>query len=180
MGKSNTQSEVQAHDTLLASVQETLLETFPTMTGGETIHVGSIPEAPLGDGVFGIISLNGESNGSFMIGFPKTTAQRVVNSLFGLEAELEPSDVRDGIGEIANILAGDVVARLEDRGFRSSMSLPTIATGKDISLGQPHEQSFVWKEFNSPAGPFWVRVAATQDATFEAPERSERCPVCGK
>jgi len=44
----------------------------------------------------------------------------------------ESSDMGDAIGELANVIAGSVKARLDQRGAKANISLPTVLRGSAV------------------------------------------------
>ncbi len=68
----------------------------------------------------------------------------------------------DAVGELANILAGDVSARLECQRIKAQMSLPTVARGHDVALSSPVGKPSLRLEFDCPHGRFGCRLTAAR------------------
>jgi chemotaxis protein CheX len=75
-----------------------------------------------------IIGLSGEARGAVVISMKETLALRLASHLAKTEFTEIDDDVKDVIGEIANIIAGNAKERLE-RDFALTISLPTIISG---------------------------------------------------
>ncbi|MCH8207859.1 MAG: chemotaxis protein CheX, partial [Nitrospinae bacterium] len=86
----------------------------------------------IGDGVVGIISYVGDITWLMMMGFPKDCAIGLVNKFTGFELDYDSPDMGDVVGEMANVLAGDIVARLREGCIKVTMSLPTIIKGSNV------------------------------------------------
>ncbi|MDR0304901.1 MAG: chemotaxis protein CheX [Chitinispirillales bacterium] len=105
-------------------------ETFNTMIGIEPTMEKPIIKGPGAEHHFdvsGVIGLSGEAQGSIAISFSKITALRTVSKMLGTEIKIVNSDLTDGIGEIANIIAGYAKQYLID--YKVSVSLPNVVVG---------------------------------------------------
>ena len=99
-------------------------------------------EAPGEWDVSGIIGLTGEARGAVVISMKKELAIRLTIILTGTEHNDFDDDVVDAVGEIINIIAGNVKQELEDA-YRLIISLPTIVRGKEHSINWPNNQARV-------------------------------------
>ncbi len=107
--------------------------------------------------VSGIIGLSGDAQGSIAISFPRIMALRVVSALLGSEIKIVGSELTDGIGEIANIIAGNAKQHLQN--FNLLISLPQVIIGKDhVIAGQKGVPTLV-VPFNCSFGDFSMEVA---------------------
>ncbi|MDD5673527.1 MAG: chemotaxis protein CheX [Chitinivibrionales bacterium] len=79
--------------------------------------------------VSGIIGLSGDAQGSVAISFPRLVALKVVSAFLGSEIKIMGSEVVDGIGELANIIAGNAKQDLSQ--YNLSISLPQVVVGND-------------------------------------------------
>jgi len=71
------------------------------------------------DGVIiAVISLVGDVEWSIFLGLPRETVPVLVAKFAGFEIPFDSEDMGDAVGELANILAGDVKRRLEAKGAR--------------------------------------------------------------
>lgn len=80
--------------------------------------------------VTGCVQIEGAWNGAVMLQCGSDLAGRLAGELFRSEAP-SPDDVRDTIGELTNMLAGNVKALLPEP---SRISLPTVAFGNDYAI----------------------------------------------
>jgi chemotaxis protein CheX len=79
--------------------------------------------------ISGVIGLSGGAKGAVAISMKAQTAIRLTGILTGVEHTYMDSNVVDAVGEIINIIAGNVKKELEEL-FRLVISLPTIVRGK--------------------------------------------------
>ncbi len=135
------------------------IETFKTMLNTDakpdkiTIKEGT---APLYD-VSGVIGLTGEAHGSIAISFPKLAALRIVSEMLGTAIKIIGPDVIDGIGELANIIAGNAKQRLTQ--YSLNISLPNVVVGKNHSLTPPVGAKAIVVPFISSLGNFAMEVS---------------------
>ncbi len=78
--------------------------------------------------ISGVIGLSGDAQGSVALSFPHTVAMNLVRTMLDSPDDLSEAELIDGIGEIANIIAGNAKKHLT--GFRLSISLPNVIIGK--------------------------------------------------
>jgi chemotaxis protein CheX len=89
-----------------------------------------------------VIGLTGEARGAVVISMKKNLAIRLTDMLTGTKHQDLDMEVIDAIGEIVNIIAGNVKKELEEE-FRLVISLPTIVEGKDHTITWLHAQARV-------------------------------------
>ena len=90
--------------------------------------------------ISGIIGLSGQAHGAVAISLKDNTAFRVTKMLTGSDHTSIDSLVTDAVGEIINIIAGNVKKNFEDE-LRIKISLPTIVKGKAHSIVWPSEKT---------------------------------------
>jgi chemotaxis protein CheX len=86
-------------------------------------------EAFLDWDISGLIALTGEVTGLVAISMKSPTAAKIADMLTGKDKFDSEADVVDAIGEIINIIAGNVKKNLEDM-FKIIISLPKVVRGK--------------------------------------------------
>lgn len=102
--------------------------------------IGTPPDAAddaavTGPTVTAAVHLTGPFDASVVVTMTEALARKVTAAmLFMGEDELEEDDVRDAVGEVANLTGGNVKAAL---GVSCSMSLPSVAFGSDVRLSVP-------------------------------------------
>ena len=90
--------------------------------------------------ISGIIGLSGEASGAVAISLKDVTAFQVTKMLTGKDHKSFDSDVTDAIGEIINIIAGNVKKNFEEE-LRIKISLPSIVKGVAHSIVWPSEKT---------------------------------------
>ena len=92
--------------------------------------------------ISGVIGLTGEARGAVVISMRQDLAIKLTAILTGAEHKNLDDDVVDAVGELINIIAGNVKQELEDA-FRLVISLPTIVKGKEHTINWPDSQTRV-------------------------------------
>lgn len=113
--------------------------------------------------VMGIISIIGDGGTwSFMLGLPQVTAVPLITKFAGFSIDFESPDIGDAVGELANVVAGDITAKLSNIGIKANISLPSIARGKDIEILKTNNQTYTKMHFSVPDGKFWICIISGQ------------------
>ena len=90
--------------------------------------------------ISGVIGLSGGASGAVAISLKDFTAFRVAETLTGQVHKYFDADVTDAIGEIINIIAGNVKKYFEEE-LKIKISLPSIIKGKAHSIVWPSEKT---------------------------------------
>ncbi|MCL2214649.1 MAG: chemotaxis protein CheX [Treponema sp.] len=90
--------------------------------------------------ISGIIGLSGEAHGAVAISLKEETAFRLTNILTGKEYTAVDNEVTDMLGEIVNIIVGNVKNIFEKK-HRIKISMPSIIKGKSHSIVWPLEKA---------------------------------------
>jgi chemotaxis protein CheX len=107
------------------------------------------------DTLTGSIAIDGGWHGTLLLHCSAHFAKRAASLMFGLDAtEVGSAEVGDALGELANIISGNVKALLPGR---CRLSLPTVARGPvEISVGAGDVERQVW--FDCEADRIVVRL----------------------
>lgn len=135
------------------------IQCFKTM-----VNIDITPQTPELKGekspkydISGVIGLSGQAQGSISLSFPQDVAIKVISSMLGCQISEKAPELIDGIGEIANIVAGNAKRGLSK--YNLSISLPNVIVGKDhVVAGQSGCPTIV-VPFLSKIGLFSMEVA---------------------
>jgi chemotaxis protein CheX len=133
--------------------------TFGSICGAQPVIEGEVTMPPDASSVQGIVAVVGDLSWSLSLVFPPATAEALARKFSGFDIAYDSADMNDVIGELANVMAGDIVARLDHLGIKVKMSLPTVARGKDVHLAQPGAVSMLSIRAKLPQGQAWVGLA---------------------
>ncbi len=115
-------------------------------------------DAPKCD-ISGTIGLTGEATGSVTVNLGKGLACAVISRMLSEEHTEMDATVKDGVGEIANMIAGGAKGEMQDKGMNFQIALPTVTLGFDQSHSHPPDVSCVVVPFSTDVGDFTIEVA---------------------
>jgi chemotaxis protein CheX len=164
MGATATFTEVVPLDAPQQGVRDSVIATLQAACGVEPHYQGNDRNTCPCDGIAGIISLVGDVDWSLMLTLPSDSAVGVAQRFAGFEIEYDSEDMTDLIGEVANVIAGDVVARLEDVGVKTSLSLPMVVRGQHLNLMLPAGHPRVHMCFDSECGPIFLILGSRKQS----------------
>ena len=87
-----------------------------------------------------VIGLTGEARGAVVISMKDDLAIKLTAILTGRPHKVTYDEVIDAVGEIVNIISGNVKLELEES-FQLVISLPTIIRGKEHTIAWPDSQT---------------------------------------
>ncbi|MEL7833566.1 chemotaxis protein CheX [Fodinibius sp. N2] len=148
---------------LVGQVKESVFNTFESILGEELEYVEEgNGDGPL-NGIIGNVTVfNSDHTISLMLAIPKDTALFFSKVFIGMELPFESDDMGDLVGEISNILAGDVAANVEKVGFRGQSSLPTATRGSDLTLFMPNKPPTKKMKFASENAEFLLTMVLSE------------------
>jgi len=151
---------VEDFSDIIPKIVDATQEIFTGMVMMEISQDGE-PLAELGimkNSITGMIGLAGTHKGMLAVHFPNSLALAITTSFLGMEVEEMNEDVQDAIGEIANMLGGNVKTILSDKGRDIQLSLPSTISGEEYSFMSQNEVDQVVLPFKAPAGIFYVEL----------------------
>jgi chemotaxis protein CheX len=100
-----------------------------------------VDEAPLAEPIISfhetltsMVGLAGSHSGILAVHCPKDLALRITSNMLGMEVTEIDDDVNDALGEIANMIGGDVKHIFSPKGADVNLSIPTVIYGSDYVL----------------------------------------------
>ncbi|MCP4746370.1 MAG: flagellar motor switch protein FliN [Desulfobacteraceae bacterium] len=119
------------------TIANSITETFDTMIGLELARVGKIADQRLNENRFvGSVSYGGEVVGTMSIHISEQFARFITAEMLGIkEKEIEGLDeVKDVLGEITNIVSGNLKSDFLDNDLKCVISTPSITRGSDFKI----------------------------------------------
>ena len=112
--------------------------------------------------VSGIIGFADKNiTGSIALCFPRDTALKVYSLLMGEQLASIDENVRDCVGELANIVAGGAKQAFSEAGLTYNISIPTIIIGKNHSIAHKIGTAVVVIPFRFDRYEFNMEVSMT-------------------
>jgi chemotaxis protein CheX len=136
------------------------LEVFASMIFIDIV-AGSSSTEPASDiepNLSSLIGLAGDLKGILAIHCPAGVAMGITGAMLGMEVEDLSEDVKDAIGEIANMVAGGLKVALASDGKKIELAIPSTVIGKGIRTSGLSRASRVFIPFSSPIGQFGVEL----------------------
>jgi len=135
------------------SVLETM--AFVKARAGDTYLKKSLLAA--GD-VSGLIGVTGDAIGTFSISFSENSILSIVSKMFGEDMGELNEEVKDAVGEIANMICGMARQKLEVPGLNLAATIPVVIMGKDHSINHITDQKIVAVPFSTDDGQFAIEL----------------------
>jgi chemotaxis protein CheX len=128
----------------LAGVEAVIREVGPATAAGTTAELAAVVR---------LASAGGEVH--LILGFPQRTAEELARRILTGTAVSPAADlVRDCMGEVANVIAGQAKTLLVGRPAHFTLSAPTVLAGRAANVVDGRA---IW--FDSDAGAFTVRLS---------------------
>jgi CheY-specific phosphatase CheX len=133
----------------------TVGSVFITILGLD-VFPSEIPRRPAGDLLTSYVRVTGDWNGAVLL---ECTRQQACH-FAGMALSSEPPDnvddgVRDVVGELANVIGGNMKGVMAAAGH---LSLPTVIDGCDHDLQISSYKARERLTFESSEGAFWVTI----------------------
>jgi chemotaxis protein CheX len=135
-----------------------LVNTFSTMLNCEAKR-GEIALAHTNKRhypVSGVIGLSGNAVGMVVINLSEEVALKAASAMLMAEMTSLDDDVLDAVGELANMIAGQAKAELEQ--YDLSVSLPNVVTGENHEIRFPSDIKTISVPFETDFGPLQLEV----------------------
>ncbi len=120
---------------------------------------GSVGEPPF---VTSFVAINGAWQGAVVAQFPQSLAAALTRQLFSSETEPTSDEIHDALGEIGNIVAGNVKALVPEP---SHLSLPAVAFGNDYGVSVFGATEIVRTTFTCDGQVFSIAIVESTGAS---------------
>lgn len=151
-------------DKLVPEFCESMRQTFETMV---FLPVECGDPEPIADGgplsdISATIGLTGsEFSGILALAFTLEVSEAVFRSMMMMEAgdPVEKAELKDAVGELANMVAGGAKATLQNGGMDCALGLPTVISGDSHQLQSPADAAVCLVPVSTDKGKFYMRIA---------------------
>ena len=151
-------------------LEEIVQSVFITMMGLE-VSPSATSTSPAGKRLTSFVQLTGEWNGAVMLECSEQQACQFAGRILAMDApEDVDDDVRDMLGELANMIGGNMKSGMAT-GIR--LSMPTVMDGSDYDLRVCGAKVKNKLAFDCADGKFWVTVLSPGGE--QIPEGKRRC-----
>lgn len=109
---------------------------YATMLGFDLMHLPLEvdPMEHFKDSISAMVGLAGTYNGLISIHQPISLGLKLAGTMLDMELTEVDQDVMDALGEIANMVAGNIKQHLSKGGLDIRLSTPSVASGSDYVI----------------------------------------------
>jgi chemotaxis protein CheX len=111
-----------------------------------------------------MIGLGGGIRGMLAIHCSAAVATAITGSFLGMDVEEINEDVKDAVGEVANMIAGNLKVSYASIDMKIELAIPTSIIGDSFVVTGIADTSRVIAPFSMPAGKFWVELMYVNNA----------------
>lgn len=108
--------------------------------------------------ITGVLGFSGGRRGSLLVTLSKSIAFRAVGGMLGIEFTKIDSDVRDGVSELVNMIAGGAKTKLQSKGIDFDLSIPNTVIGEGHQITSAAATTRTRVNFESDLGVFFIEV----------------------
>jgi chemotaxis protein CheX len=136
------------------------IEIFTSMVMMEISVAGDVNEnyGILENSITGVVGLTGTTKGVLAVHIPHNVAFAITGNFLGIELDEVNEDVEDAIGELANMVGGNVKSLLSEKGRDIDLSLPSTVSGKEYGFHTIKGAEKIVIPFRSDTGVFFVEL----------------------
>lgn len=135
-------------------------EVFSTMLMVELVAANPI-EGKGGDvdsNITSMLGLGKDIRGMLAVHCPGSVARDITGTFLGMEVEEIDEDVKDAIGEIANMVAGNLKVSFAQNGKDIELAIPTSIVGNSFCIGGMSGAQRIAVPFTMNNGTFLIEL----------------------
>ena len=125
--------------------------------------VSDEPVSAFAPNISSLIGLAGDMKGILGVHCPAEVALAITSSMLGMEVEELGEDVKDAIGEIANMVAGGLKVALAGNDKKIELAIPTTVIGQSIRTSGLAGASRLMLPFRCNKGRFGLELRYMMD-----------------
>ena len=108
--------------------------------------------------VSGVIGLTGQVNATISVSFSEKSILVIVSNMLGEEMKEIDDDIKDAVGELLNMIAGQARNGLAALGKQLRAAIPSVVTGKNHTIEHVSDGTTIAIPFETDGGRFTVEV----------------------
>jgi chemotaxis protein CheX len=150
-----------AHETLVRGIEAAAVEVCSVMLG-EDVRPGAARlesmESEQAEGLVALVGMTGPLVGTGSISCDAKLACRLAGAMWSDEFAAVDASVLDALGEIANMIIGNIKASIEEQAGPMWLSVPTVVYGRNFVTHGISKQPCTMVPFTCGNGELAVRV----------------------
>jgi len=115
-------------------------------------------ECNIESNITSMLGLGGGLRGMLAIHCPAAVAKDITSTFLGMEVEEVDEDVKDAIGEIANMVAGNLKVAYAERDIDVELAIPTSIVGNSFVISGMAEANRIVVPLKMNDGRFWIEL----------------------
>jgi len=145
------------------------INVLETLGGGEIkVQKPYLKKRPYAKGdISSVIEMSGETNGTFSISFSEKSILSIVSIMFGEEMKELNDDIKDAVGEIANMISGQVTQKWITVGKSLKADLSTVVMGQNHKISDKPNHKIVVIPLDTNKGEIINKGEITIEVCFE-------------
>ncbi|MFQ5649184.1 MAG: chemotaxis protein CheX [bacterium] len=163
--------DILQKEDLLQDFVDSTIDVLTTMSGLDVTYDGMRKIDGVVDGlgitacmdITGVLGFSGGRRGSVLITFSDAIALKAIGGMLGMEFTEVDADVRDGVGELVNMIAGGAKTKLQNKGIDFELSIPNTVIGSNHKITAPAATTRTRLDFGTPHGKFFIEVYLKRD-----------------
>ena len=153
----NSLKGVQSKRNCTPLLETATREVFEIMLGTQLNDMADV-EPPLATDLTAMVGLAGQLCGVLSIRGDARTASRMASKMLGVETDRLDENVRDAIGEICNMVAGNFKSKIAHLANGCSLSVPTVIIGGDYRFYPLANSDHTEVSLGFEGAPIWVTL----------------------
>lgn len=143
-----------------AAIAQGAQEVFSTMLTRELVAGDPVKfsSSNVKSQVTSMIGLTGDIRGVLALHFPAHIAKTITAIFLGEEVTEINDDVKDAVGELANMIAGSVKLHSSEAGVDIKLAIPTCVVGQGYMLRGSANTTNIVIPLSMSEGSFWVEL----------------------
>jgi chemotaxis protein CheX len=171
------QGDTVSRADLVAAMKAATVEVFSTMlsmeiTAGEILKEHTVSAANI-SGVVSIVGLAGIWSGTGGVACSGTLACKLSSQFLMTEYDSVNDDVLDAIGELTNMIIGNVKTALEERLGPMGLSTPTVIFGRNFQTRSARSHEWTVIPFECGVDQLFVQMCIGPNTNTSRTIRSE-------
>lgn len=135
-------------------------DVFSTMLMVELQHEDVVTQekVEVESNITSMIGLGGGLKGLLAVHCPASVATKITSTFLGMDVEEIDDDVRDAIGEIANMVAGNLKTSYATIDVNIELAIPTSIVGESFYVSGNADATRLIVPFRMDGETFWVEL----------------------
>jgi len=136
-----------------------VLEVFEMMAGMRLEILPSSQDEPHGE-LTAMVGLAGAVCGMTTLRCSQATAAKCASLMLGGNDAANASTMRDAVGELCNMIAGNFKAKVTSLAASCMLSVPTVIMGEDYQMSPLEPSEGITMSLSFDGEPIWVSLIA--------------------